>query len=67
MIYGDIDGNGIIDAVDLLRLKRHITGANILSGVMYKSASISRDGTEPNAVDLLRIKRQIVGTTIIVQ
>ncbi len=67
VIYGDIDGNGIIDAVDLLRLKRHITGANILSGVMYKSASISRDGTEPNAVDLLRIKRQIVGTTIIVQ
>lgn len=60
LIYGDINGDGNVDLVDMLYQKRHILGISTLSGVRAMAADINqKDGVD--IVDMLYIKRQILG------
>ena len=66
VIYGDINGDGEINIVDMLYQKRHILGiihlteANLLAGDINKSGTI-------DLVDMLYVKRHILGIGIISQ
>lgn len=67
VMYGDINGDGLIDVVDLLMLKRRLTNRIELSDVANKAANISRTTGEPDVTDLLRLRRHITNKTLIVQ
>lgn len=60
VVTGDTNGDGAVNALDLLRLKRHILGIQKLDGGYLQAADVNLD-TAANALDLLRIKRDILG------
>ena len=67
VIYGDIDGNGKINSVDLLKLQRHILEIEELDFLSQKAGNINKNGKKPTSLDLLLIQRHILGLKQIVQ
>ena len=67
IIYGDVNGDGKINSVDLLVLQRHILEIKTLDDIYQKSANIRKNGNKPSSVDLLLIQRHILGLQIIKQ
>lgn len=65
-IKGDTSGDGIINALDLLQVQKHILGTYNLTGVYAIAGDTSADGTI-NALDLLQVQKNILGTYTIVQ
>ena len=61
LIYGDIDGNGKINSVDLLKLQRYILELEELDFLSQKAGNINKNGKKPTSVDLLLIQRHILG------
>ncbi|MCL2859195.1 MAG: SH3 domain-containing protein [Oscillospiraceae bacterium] len=56
---GDANGDGAVDAVDLLLLKRHLLGIATLNGLYYKAEDLDQNATL-DAVDLLMLKRDLL-------
>lgn len=67
IIYGDVNGDGRINSVDLLVLQRHILEIEKLKGVFLKAGNINKNGKNPSSLDLLLIQRHILGLKIIEQ
>ncbi len=67
IIYGDANGDGKINSIDLLVLQRHILGIENLDGIFKKACNIAKNGKKPTSVDLLLIQRHILGLQIIEQ
>ena len=67
IIYGDVNGDGKINSVDLLVLQRHILEIETLDDIYQKSANIRKNANKPSSVDLLSIQRHILGLQIIKQ
>ncbi len=67
LIYGDVNGDGKINSVDLLVLQRHILEIEPLEGIYKKAANIRKDGKKPTSVDLLLIQRHILNLQTIEQ
>ena len=63
---GDLNGNGKIDASDLLTAKSHIKSINTLTGYDQTIADIDGNGSI-NAADLLKMKAHMKGVTPIWQ
>lgn len=60
VIYGDTVGSNKISAVDYVRIKNHIMGSSILTGVFKEAADVNKDGNI-SAVDYVNIKNYIMG------
>lgn len=67
IIYGDVNGDGKINALDLLVLQRHIIELQKLNGVYIKAGNINKNGKNPSAFDLLLIQRHILELKFIEQ
>jgi uncharacterized protein YgiM (DUF1202 family) len=67
ILYGDVNGDGKINSVDLLVLQRHILGIELIGDVYQKSANIRKTASKPSSIDLLLIQRHILGLQIISQ
>ena len=67
ILYGDVNGDGKINSVDLLVLQRHILEIETLDDIYQKSANIRKNGNKPSSIDLLLIQRHILGLQIIKQ
>lgn len=67
IIYGDVNGDGKINALDLLILQRHIIEIEKLNGVYIKAGNINKNGKNPSAFDLLLIQRHILDLKFIEQ
>ena len=67
IVYGDVNGDGKINSVDLLVLQRHILEIETLDDIYQKSANIRKNANKPSSVDLLLIQRHILGLQIIKQ
>ncbi len=67
IIYGDVNGDGKINSVDLLVLQRHILEIEILNGPALKAGNINRNGKNPSSLDLLIIQRHILDLQLIEQ
>ena len=61
ILYGDVNGDGKINSVDLLVLQRHILEIKQLTGIALKAGNIDKSGKRPSSVDLLKIQRHILG------
>lgn len=60
VIKGDINGDGIINSIDLLRVQKHILKYSILKNEYKDAADVSYDDTI-NSLDLLRVQKHILG------
>ena len=60
LIYGDVNGDGKINSVDLLVLQRHILEIQKFSGIFLKAGNISKNGKNPSSIDSLLIQRHIL-------
>ena len=60
VVTGDTSGDGATNALDLLKVKRHILSIEKISGAYLTAGDVNRDGLA-NALDLLKIKRDILG------
>ena len=66
LIYGDVNGDGNITALDYVKVKNHIMKVTILSGV-YKEAADANKDENISALDYVKIKNSIMGTGTIIQ
>ena len=57
---GDANGDGKVTSKDLLLVKKHVIGANTLTGNGKTAADANKDGSI-NSKDLLKIKRIVIG------
>lgn len=67
IIYGDANGDGKINSVDLLVIQRHILEIEQLKEIYKKAANVSRRVAKPTSVDLLVIQRHILTLGMIEQ
>lgn len=77
VIFGDVNGDGLIDAKDMLYVCRHILQVNILSGVYAEAADVrwdttvydeqGRKTTDITGVDMLYIQRHILDIAYVSQ
>ena len=61
IIYGDANGDGKINSVDLLLLQRHILEIERLEDIFMKASNVRKTSNKPSSVDLLLIQRHILG------
>ena len=66
LIYGDINGDGNISAVDYVNVKNHIMGSNTLNDFQAKAADVNGDGNI-SAVDYVNIKNYIMGSENVIK
>jgi beta-N-acetylglucosaminidase len=66
VIYGDTNGDGNINILDLLAVQKQILGTINLSGNYKTAADTNKDGSI-NILDLLAVQKQILGTSKISQ
>ena len=66
VVYGDVNGDGKITAVDYVAIKNHIMKRNNLDNVYKEAADVDKNGSI-TAVDYVRVKNNIMGSFTIVQ
>lgn len=67
ILYGDVNGDGKINSVDLLVLQRHILEIEKLKGVFIKAGNIQKNGKNPSSLDCLLIQRHVLQLKLIEQ
>ena len=61
IVIGDINGDGTINSADLLKIRQHLLGINILVGPYFIASDINYD-SNINSADLLRVRQHLLGT-----
>lgn len=66
LIYGDVNGDGKISAIDYVNVKNYIMKSSNVIGVYAIAADVNKDD-KVNAVDYVQIKNNIMGKNTIAQ
>ncbi len=66
VVKGDLTGDGAVNSADILRLRQHLLGNNILKGAYGASGELTGDN-EINSADLLKLRQYLLGQTNISQ
>ena len=66
VIYGDLSGDGVINTLDLLTIKKSILRVSTLTGTYSRAADVDKNGVV-NTLDLLLIKKVILNQANISQ
>ena len=67
IVYGDVNGDGNINSLDVLVLQKHILEIKLLKGEFLKAGNISRNGTMPSSLDVLKLQKHILEIKLIEQ
>jgi len=67
ILYGDANGDGKINSIDLLTIQRHILKLKTFDGLFLKASNTLKDGRNPSSLDLLRIQRHILRLSVLQQ
>lgn len=67
VIYGDVNGDGEINVLDMIKVNRHILGLDKLSGTYLVAADANRKGDGLNVLDMIYINRHALGLSTIKQ
>ena len=67
VIYGDVNGDGAVDVMDIIRLNRYILKSVKLEGSYLEAADANRSADGADIMDVIRINRHILGNTSINQ
>ncbi len=60
IVHGDVDGTGVIDSTDYLKIKSMFLGCEALEGVYFDAANVDNDDCI-SSTDYLRIKSYFLG------
>lgn len=63
-VKGDVNGDGIIDIRDLVKVQKHISEVSLLNSTFNKAADINGDG-KIDVRDLVKVQKHISGVSII--
>ena len=61
-LLGDVNGDGSVTTVDVIRIARHVIGNRLLTDAQQPLADVTGDGKITNA-DVVRLARYILGAT----
>ncbi len=67
VIYGDVNGDGEINVLDMIKVNRHVLGIAKLSGAYLEAGDANRAGDGVNVLDMIYINRHSLGLTTIRQ
>ena len=67
VIYGDVNGDGIIDVLDIIRMNRHALGLNPLNGIYLEAGDANRKKDGVDVLDIIITNRHTLGLTTIKQ
>lgn len=67
VIYGDVNGDGEINVLDMIKVNCHILGLDKLSGTYLVAADANRKGDGLNVLDMIYINRHALGLSTIKQ
>jgi len=67
ILYGDDNGDGKINGIDLLVLQRHILEIEKMDDIYMKAANVRKTAPKPTSIDLLLIQRHILEIQFIEQ
>ena len=66
VIYGDVNGDGVIDIFDFVGIRNHIIQLTGLRDAFYRSGDVNKDGTV-DIFDLVGIRNHIIDFALISQ
>ena len=68
ILYGDVNGDGIIDSLDSLVIQKHLLEIKLITDkYLLKSANIQKTGEEPTSLDIFKIQKHILEIKFIEQ
>lgn len=67
IIYGDVNGDGAVNALDALIIQKYVLEIKELTGLFLKAGNTTKNGNLPSALDILRIQKHILELKFIEQ
>ena len=61
VLYGDANGDGEINAIDYVKIRKYIMNTAQISGAFKEASDVNHDG-EVNAIDYVKIRKFIMNT-----
>ncbi len=66
LLYGDVNGDGLLRMSDLIKIRNHVLGDKMLEGIYLEAADCNHDGNIRMS-DLIKVRNEVLGTGTIVQ
>ena len=60
IIYGDVNGDGEINSLDVLIIQKYILETKEITGIFLKAGNTSKNGELPSSLDVLKIQKHIL-------
>ena len=67
VIYGDVNGDGEINVLDMIKINRHVLEQNKLRGAYLEAGDVNHAGDGANVLDMIYINRHSLGLLTIKQ
>lgn len=67
VIYGDVNGDGAINVLDMIKINRHSLGLAKVKGTHLEAADANRRNDGVNVLDMIKVNRHALGLNMIDQ